>query len=709
MAPGSFPPAPGPGPAPPTAPTPEPVIPDIPTVDDWHYPAEEPREAATELALALQVVSVSATSNNTGSITVSCGSSGSKATASTVGDVVFGWVLRGFLVGEASRGQGPTSPSSADATTSAASMAVLERNWDRWGYIAFASASTPLCRADTHCFRKGVGTTTTVRRPRYNLTAVDPTYFADAAGDPHDFVRRGMEQMSRFNETTFASAASLLPPTHDYAIVGNVASHTKFSIAQDGRVRLANYSIYSPTQVGNVTEGKEAGVLLFDPRLYVDWWPTTNFSEYKTSLINRYSRAIVVAAWDTTARRGFSFEAVPDVHRGIETNPYDESVLLVRLVSAEVPATARYFAVRGCVTKGSPVTGNPNMCDGPPVQELADDGGRFHANLIAYCGQWAEFHQGGGTQVQLGYDASEAARIVDMARGTVTDAMTTFVGNRPNYGSGTNYWSVSQKDRGSLPLESYALDHALLLWGHTAAAADRIGYYFQHYVRGPSGNTPEPLPDAPGKPGLPGSIDLKHWDGNCGFADSYADYGRWIDLWVATARAQEAAGAPEWIVASWPQVKLMAGYMLELRANVSTTGLGKGLIYGPAEHDTCRFEAIWFSISAWTWRGFVQLHRFLTDTAAISEPALAATLVREADAFKADLDAALKASATTDSSGRTIFVPPYVAANFTPYTSMVQESGTPQQLFGGGPSYSNFRYGDPNLESWLSDIAGATW
>ena len=32
------------------------------------------------------------------------------------------------------------------------------------------------------------------------------------------------------------------------------------------------------------------------------------------------------------------------------------------------------------------------------------------------------------------------------------------MGIRPNYGDGANYWSVSQKDRGSLPLESYTAE-----------------------------------------------------------------------------------------------------------------------------------------------------------------------------------------------------------------------------------------------------------
>eukprot|EP01046_Picozoa_sp_COSAG06_P042559 COSAG06_NODE_5439_length_3481_cov_6.214666_3_plen_143_part_00 len=125
--------------------------------------------------------------------------------------------------------------------------------------------------------------------------------------------------------------------------------------------------------------------------------------------------------------------------------------------------------------------------------------------------------------------------------------------------------------------------------------------------------------------GIPGSIDLKHWRDACAFADrsetpflyhlyikrsfchdrlgtnirktqkkcdacafadSFADLGRWLDLWVEVARAKEAANDPEWITRTWVQVKLMAQYVHTLRANATkTAGISKGLIYGPAEFD----------------------------------------------------------------------------------------------------------------------------
>ena len=86
-------------------------------------------------------------------------------------------------------------------------------------------------------------------------------------------------------------------------------------------------------------------------------------------------------------------------------------------------------------------------------------------------------------------------------------------------------WSVSQKDRGSLPLESYALDHSLLLWGHTDSGAENIAFYWEHYVRDTTGFPPTPLNGVNSTAGQPGSLDLKHWSSGCAddFSDSFAD------------------------------------------------------------------------------------------------------------------------------------------------------------------------------------------
>jgi hypothetical protein len=99
-----------------------------------------------------------------------------------------------------------------------------------------------------------------------------------------------------------------------------------------------------------------------------------------------------------------------------------------------------------------------------------------------------------------------------------------------------------------------------------------------------------------------------------------ADLGRWLALWSDAARAQEATQRSEWINRTWPQVKLMAGYIRALRTNATkAVGVGKGLIFGPAEFDECMFQQRWFSISAWAWRGLLQLQRFLSDTNVLAQ------------------------------------------------------------------------------------------
>jgi hypothetical protein len=246
-----------------------------------------------------------------------------------------------------------------------------------------------------------------------------------------------------------------------------------------------------------------------------------------------------------------------------------------------------------------------------------------------------------------------------------------------------------------LPLESFSLDRALLLWGLESPAAARVEYYLSHYVRGPNGLTPQNSSGANTSKGVPGSIDLKHWRDTCAFADSYADLGRWLDLWVDVARAKEASNDSEWITRTWVQVKLMAQYLHNLRENATNTiGISKGLIYGPAEFDECMYQEHWFSISAWAWRGLLQLQRFLVDTAVLtSEGPFAKRILDECTRFKRDLDAARDASLVRDVAGKIIFIPPYPATNFTPYPAMpFSNRGTQQQDYGGGAAYANFRY-----------------
>ena len=48
--------------------------------------------------------------------------------------------------------------------------------------------------------------------------------------------------------------------------------------------------------------------------------------------------------------------------------------------------------------------------------------------------------------------------------------------------AGADYWSPQTNRGGSLPFQTLAMNHALLDHGLLDAAADRVRYYFTHYI-----------------------------------------------------------------------------------------------------------------------------------------------------------------------------------------------------------------------------------
>ena len=88
--------------------------------------------------------------------------------------------------------------------------------------------------------------------------------------------------------------ASLLPPALDYTEVGDMDAHSKFSVSPDGRVTSANSSIRTGRSRGSVPLPSPASGarLLFDPRQFVPYWPETNWSDFKSAMVGRVSRAV---------------------------------------------------------------------------------------------------------------------------------------------------------------------------------------------------------------------------------------------------------------------------------------------------------------------------------------------------------------------------------------------------------------------------------
>ena len=78
---------------------------------------------------------------------------------------------------------------------------------------------------------------------------------------------------------------------------------------------------------------------------------------------------------------------------------------------------------------------------------------------------------------------------------------------------------------------------------------------------------------------------------------------------------------------------------------------------------------------AWNGQGWLAVSRFLGDTAAVNDNRVfASQLTTHLTRLKADLGTAINGSLIKDKSGRPYFLPPYAAADFQPYGSMISKT-----------------------------------
>eukprot|EP01059_Diplonema_ambulator_P033914 TRINITY_DN7346_c0_g1_i1.p1 TRINITY_DN7346_c0_g1~~TRINITY_DN7346_c0_g1_i1.p1 ORF type:complete len:887 (+),score=334.46 TRINITY_DN7346_c0_g1_i1:45-2663(+) len=604
-----------------------------PLVEDWHYPSEEPQQMH---GLAIPEVDLI----EGGIVTILIrGVSGS----ALQGEEVLGWAV----------------PFVGDNTC------VLEYDFDRWGLMVWYEGNIQTGYRAVRQLRKGTGLASAVSRPRYNIAGWQSNYFDLATNTPSDYLGQLLRNNSANNEPQFDVAASLLTPSRDYSMIGVPGAATKYSVSQCGIVKIANFSIYTP-EVGK-NDVDPCGTTVFDPRKYTSYWPDNGWTEYKTALIGGHLMAITISAKDAATEMAFQMAVVPD-----SASPLGR--VFIRIGEPTVDGkngsvlNYRYYVTD---TNGT-TTSNAQT---------------FYNGLLTYA-SWAddEFFKG-VMDVALPY-STEGQRLVDMSKAMILACASVWEKLYPNYGDGNNYWSITDDDRGALPLQTFSLDNAMLNWGMAQAAADRVAFYFNQFIRGSDGNTPPPYNSS----GAPGSIDFKHWEDACPdrFADGLSDYGRLIQLYIDTAVATSKTDGGAWAKTNYPQLKNMATYLLGMRhaaVQNNTAFPTTGLIYGPAEHDTCRTQEYYFSVNFWSWRGMYALSRYLNQTGMDGQ--FAGVLGAEAEAYARDLRVALDASVVPMSGGG-LFIPPYAGLNIVPFQTMVQDTMA---------SYSNFRYYSEMLSS----------
>ena len=509
---------------PPPLPCPAYIVP----VEDVHYPTEEPVQAAGAPAPVVQGTGPS------WALLSAPGGGRAAPINCSAGDWAFGFQVLAVL------------PAAAPAP-----LVVVERTFARWGFVAYLSAAG----GEVARLRKGTGEPGSLDMPRYSYLGDAPCgYYSNVYSNATDWIAGQLLANAVDGEANFLDAIKYLPPQRDYASIGAIEPYNKFSVSPDGRIKIADSDIYTPTNAVNDTG---PGVLVFDPAAHISAlggaWPATNYTFTKSALLGRFLRIVSVTGYSYDT--GYGFEQVAFAPAG---EPSASAYIRLR-ASEEGEWGQPGFAYFNASSKASPA----------PLDPVT-----FYTAMLAEAALWNATL---APAAAYSLPGREGARQVDTAAASLVTSMSLYVGLQPNYGDGADYWSPQVDRGGSLPFQEIAVVQNLLDIGLPEAAGERLGWWMDHYIT------------------ADGRVSTGDWEPSCpnGFADGLSDFGQMQDIFVRVARAQLAGNAVNgsaWVAAHMDQGWRLMNYSYHLRLAASARGdvnVTKGLIWGPPEHDTC--------------------------------------------------------------------------------------------------------------------------
>lgn len=548
----------------------------VPLVDDWYYPPEEASEAASIAHLLLVAIPSQSTAVLTNLAT--------NATATVeVGTMMFNWQLN-FIHDE---------------------YVVLEQFFSRWSLLIFlkVGASEPLAS-----MRKPVGQLQSLDQPLYYLDSVDADWYCKQDIDPTDWLARLSAEMSD-NETTFEAAASVMAPNSDNGFFGNPEELNKWILTDQGTL------LAEPFPRGNKNSpGIEAFTITdFLPLACANAQIFTNF---KSGMVGRYLRIIDQGMWDPKTNCGAEIVAV--------SPPLDakspESVALLRVTTVLANnATTIFLRVRA----------NQSTSELLGLDNLLSDGNAFYAAVLSQFSRWGDWIENGA----LASIPDSDRRYGDMSQALMTAYLNLDRGLIPEYGMG----KFANEYNEYLPLDTLALNEALLEWGQQDTAKRYLDYFFQTYI-----NTNGYI-----------IYSLFGCDGD-------ADYGRLISAFVKTVRY---SGDLDWASSLISTISNMANVVLQRRQEsiaIHPPGhILHGLARGSSEHDICRRyvgRGYFFSVNAWHIRGLLDLHQLLSDYPSLYLNSTWTAMLEEAAGdWRTSLNQAANFTAVRDNDGGGVF------------------------------------------------------
>lgn len=569
--------------------------------DDFHYPSEEPAEQALADA-AIPTVSASTSSSWT---MMACDGVATGPTNVSIGGTfpcrTCKWVVRAVW-----QESGPA----ADTVTHVA----VEQEYRRWGIVAFLSSddsSSPIVLRKAVGSLAGIDQPWFNLSDAYfsnisNSTQDLPSQIASSltADGEADYPSMAGTLAPQRDTVAISHAADVNKFAVAYS--GRVKCGSTGKLGEDSRdggiAELSDLHAAPP----------DPQKIVFDPSHYLGFWPRT-YGNMKTGLIGGHLGVANVGAF-TEGRGGFeliAFSPVPPQEEGGVPPPFpyvpppptppappapwacdhrgpsEEACLKVNSTWT-AGHNAKYNGCGTCYCCKKNVGGSgdlprdlprlPNINYNPGVfvmlrdqasaasastvngsryfyatnqstKELPNSSGpaMFYRALLAVQRKDAKI-LAAGMQVEL---PSSDRRQVDMANAAILATTNNFVGNQPNYGFGSTYWSYGREDNGSLPLDMLSVDDALISFGICETVLAHIGFYFDNYIAADGTVTYFIPPWGSG-------TDQTHG------GDSIADYGRLIDTYIRAVRFCDAPAA--WQRQHLPAVQQIARLLLKLRS-----------------------------------------------------------------------------------------------------------------------------------------------
>jgi len=262
----------------------------------------------------------------------------------------------------------------------AAPLVVLERDFARWGVLAYIGTKGPVAT-----MRKAIGRLDNLQREK----TFPPEYFDRILSAQEDVL--GQEVLAKGEEPSYESVAGLLPPLLTYTFLGTTTSRQKVIVWPDGRL-------------GFGVRDRRLEKVLFDPRAVLGR-SNSAAAATKQGLIGRYLPIIDYAFSDAGMQSGWEEIAFATGREELET--------YVCLRSAE--GKRSYWRLPGL--------------------EPVENGIAFYRALLSVQQEWEEFFAK-GMRLEV-----PDARVSDSSKAAIVRALISEVGLEPRYGAGV-YWAA---------------------------------------------------------------------------------------------------------------------------------------------------------------------------------------------------------------------------------------------------------------------------